>query len=201
MRRTQGDDIVVRTAGPDDAPGLDAMLRLLTPTSAFMRFLVGFGEPKPGLVRALLATGPQRGALLAVLPGGTAVGHACWSVDDAGAVDVGVVVVDGWQRMGVGRRLVGTSLGHARDVGAVTLHLDVHPMNRGLLATLRRRLPTARHALADGLVSIDVRLADLFSAAVSPVSPAVSAPAEDAAVRAGGTPPRRSARTDGRASR
>lgn len=150
----------MRDAGPDDAAALAGMLRLLSPASAFMRFLVGFGEPKPALVRALLAAGPRRGALLAVLPGGSVVGHACWTVTD-GVVDVGVVVLDGWQRRGLGRALVEAAVTRAAAAGGTTLHLDVHPENRALLATLRSRMPTATRRFADGLVTFDVPLADL----------------------------------------
>ena len=162
MERIQN-PATVRDAGPADAAVLTDMLRLLSPASAFMRFLVGFGEPKPSLVRALLATGPRRGALLAVLPGGTAVGHACWSVaDDGGTVDVGVVVLDGWQRRGIGRALVEAAVTRAADAGGTSLHLDVHPENRALLATLRSRMPTAARRFADGLVTFDVPLADVL---------------------------------------
>lgn len=160
MERIQIDGATLRDAGPQDAAELTDLLRLLSPASAFMRFLVGFGEPKPSLVRALLATDPARGALLAVLPGGTAVGHACWSVRD-GVVDVGVLVLDGWQRRGVGRALVEAAVGRAGAAGGTRLHLDVHPENRALLASLRRRMPTATRRFADGLVTFDVPLADV----------------------------------------
>ena len=165
MERIQIDGATLRDAGPPDAAALTDLLRLLSPASAFMRFLVGFGEPKPALVRGLLATGPRRGALLAVLPGGTAVGHACWSVsagpDGGGVVDVGVLVLDGWQRRGVGRALVEAAVARAADAGGTVLHLDVHPENRALIAALRRRLPTATRRYADGLVTFDVPLGDV----------------------------------------
>lgn len=151
----------LRDAGPDDAAELTGMLRLLSPSSAFMRFLAGFGEPKPALVRALLAAGPRRGALLALLPGGTAVGHACWSVTPDGVVDVGVVVLDGWQRRGIGRELVEAAVARAAAAGGTVLHLDVHPENRVLVRTLRDRMPTATRRFVDGLVTFDVPLADV----------------------------------------
>jgi GNAT superfamily N-acetyltransferase len=160
MERIQMAEVSLRDAGPDDAAELTGMLRLLSPTSAFMRFLAGFGEPKPALVRALLAAGPERGALLALLPGGSAVGHACWSVS-GGVVDVGVVVLDGWQRRGIGRALVEAAVTRAGAAGGTALHLDVHPENRALLTTLRTRMPTATRRFLDGLVTFDVPLADV----------------------------------------
>lgn len=180
MERIQPDDVTVRPASQRDAEALAAMLRLLSPQSSFLRFLAGLGEPKPALVRALLATGPDRGAVLAVLPGGTVVGHANWVVGatragagggsaasgvvDVGVVDVGVLVVDGWQRRGLGRALFDAAVTRAAAAGGTELHLDIHPENRRLLATLRRRLPAARRALVDGLVTVDAPLPALVGA-------------------------------------
>lgn len=179
MDRIQPDGgVTLRPGTPDDEAGLAAMLRLLSRDAAFMRFLIGFGEPKAWLVRGLLATGSDRGAVLAVLPGGTVVGHACWSVraeatgeggrppatppGSAGVCDVGVVVLDGWQRRGIGAALVEAAVTHAAAAGGTVLHLDVHPENRRLLASLRRRLPTANRWFADGLVTVEAPLAELL---------------------------------------
>lgn len=161
--------VLLRPAAEQDAPAFAEMLRLLSPASAFMRFLSGLGEPPAGLVRALLASGPHRGAVLAVLAGGAVVGHACWSVRAGGVVDVGVVVLDGWQRRGLGRDLFEAALTRATTVGASTLHLDIHPENRRLVASLRRRLPTADRRYVDGLVSFDVPIEDVLGPAGRPL--------------------------------
>ncbi len=158
--------VTVRRGDPADAGVLAAMLRGLSPTSGFQRFLVGFGEPKPALVRTLLATGPQRGALLAVLPDGRTVGHACWSVSPDAVADVGVVVTDAWQRRGLGRQLVETAVFAAGSAGARRLHLDVHPENRLVVRLLRERLPRARRWFADGLVQFEAAIESPVEAAV-----------------------------------
>ena len=157
LRRASGEqlDVTVRDGVPEDAARLAGMLRGLSPESAFRRFLSGLGEPKPGVVRALLATDARRGARLAVLPDGHVIGHACWSVDSSDVADVGVIVTDAWQRRGLGRLLVRSSVGRAAAAGATTLHLDVHPENRPVVRLLRERLPGAAVRFADGLVQFD----------------------------------------------
>ena len=157
--------ILLRPAQEQDAAAFAAMLRLLSPSSAFMRFMAGLGDPSSWLVRTLLASGPDRGAVLAVLTGGPVVGHACWSVGPGGVVDVGVVVLDGWQCRGLGRELFEAALTRSTAVGATTLHLDIHPENRRLVASLRRRLPTADRRFVDGLVSFDVPVRDVLGSA------------------------------------
>lgn len=171
--------VVVRDGDERDGAALADMLRGLSPTAGFLRFLSGHSAPKPSLVRALLATAPRRGALLAVLPDGRVVGHACWTVDADDVTDVGVVVTDAWQRRGLGRRLVETAVRRSARAGARSMHLDVHPTNRLVVDLLRDRLPGARRAFADGLVTFDVPLALLLDAAACGTSvrdvPAVGA--------------------------
>jgi GNAT superfamily N-acetyltransferase len=160
----------LRTAGPDDAAALTAMLASLSTQSSYHRFLSG-GTPTPALVRALLAQNPARGAVLAVRPNGDheeVVGHSCWSVDARGVADVGVVVADAWQRQGLGRRLMAAAVGRAGRAGASALHLDVHPVNRTVVRRLREGIPRAATVLADGLVQFDVPLAELGTALWSP---------------------------------
>ncbi|MFN0283524.1 MAG: N-acetyltransferase family protein [Kineosporiaceae bacterium] len=165
-RRTPGrrPPVRLRTAGPDDAGALTAMLASLSPASGFHRFLAGVGTPKPALVRALVARDSRRGAVLAVRATGDGedvVGHACWSVDARGVADVGVVVADVWQRRGLGRRLTEAAVGRAGQAGASALHLDVHPENRAVVRLLRERIPSAATTFTGGLVQFDVPLADL----------------------------------------
>jgi acetyltransferase len=159
--------LLVRAAGPGDGALLAGLLDGLSPESGFHRFMAGLGGAKPGLVRALLATGPRRGALLALegAPGRErAVGHACWSVDDRGSADLGVVVADDAQGRGVGRALFTASLVAARRVGATTVHLDVHPDNRRVAAILRHRLGRPALAWQQGLLTLDAPLTDVVRA-------------------------------------
>jgi GNAT superfamily N-acetyltransferase len=149
--------VLLRAAGPDDTRLLAGLLAELSPASSFHRFLAGVGVPNPALVRGLLRVEPGRGALLAVA-GGTAQGHACWSVTPDRVADVGVLVADAAQDRGIGTALFLAAVDAARVAGADALHLDVHPENRRLVAALRRRLGKGAFAWGQGLLTVDVPL-------------------------------------------
>jgi GNAT superfamily N-acetyltransferase len=74
--------------------------------------------------------------------------------------DLAILVLDAWQRRGVGRTLIGALVPGAAAGGVRLLHADLDPANgaaRGLLASVlgRDRL-TAR--VVDGLLHYTVRL-------------------------------------------
>jgi GNAT superfamily N-acetyltransferase len=161
VKRTQP---VIRPAGPDDAALLADLLNGLSPGTAFYRFMGGLGGASPALVRALLRIGPRRGVLLAVEAGDTGervVGHACWSVNDADSADLGVLVADDAQGRGIGGALFVAAAEAAAGVGARTVHLDVHPDNRRVVAILRHRLGPGALTWNQGLMTVDAPLADV----------------------------------------
>jgi ribosomal protein S18 acetylase RimI-like enzyme len=161
---------VIRPAGPDDAALLADLLNGLSPGTAFYRFMGGLGGASPALVRALLRTGPRRGVLLAVeaseareagQSGERVVGHACWSVNDADSADLGVLVADEAQGRGIEGALFVAAAEAAAGVGARTVHLDVHPDNRRVVAILRHRLGPGALTWDQGLMTVDAPLADV----------------------------------------
>ena len=173
MKRTQ---VVIRPAAPGDAPLLADLLNGLSPGTAFHRFMGGLGGASPALVRALLRTGPRRGVLLAVEDSGAAervVGHACWSVDDADSADLGVLVADDAQGRGIGGELFVAAAVTAAGVGARSVHLDVHPDNRRVVAILRRRLGAGVLTWDQGLLTVDAPLADVVRDASPAAVPAL----------------------------
>jgi len=152
--------LAFRRARSDDAGGLAELIRALSPTSAFNRFLVGLGEPPAELVRLLIGRDLRRGAWVAV-DGDRVVGHACWAILD-GAVDAGVVVADAWQGRGVGRRLFGSALADAAAAGAREVHLDVHSGNRRVVRSLRGGLPDAEITRDGGMLRFRAPLAPVL---------------------------------------
>jgi GNAT superfamily N-acetyltransferase len=81
---------------------------------------------------------------------------------DPAEADFAILVLDAWQRRGVGRALVGSLLRRAAAAGVWVLHADVDLANnaaRGLLLSVvgRERL-TAR--VVDGLLHYTMRLGD-----------------------------------------
>jgi GNAT superfamily N-acetyltransferase len=70
-------------------------------------------------------------------------------VDQAGprgarTADVGVVVADAWQGLGVGSALMRALITGARARGVTSLTMDVLPGNRRMLAILAGHWPAAR---------------------------------------------------------
>jgi ribosomal protein S18 acetylase RimI-like enzyme len=150
----------IRRTRPDDAGDLATMIRSLSLTSAFGRFLAGVSQPSAGLVQLMVRRGPQRGAWVAT-DGDAIVGHAMWAVAD-GVVDAGVVVADNWQGRGLGRRLFRAAIAEAGAAGAIAVNLDVHSSNRRVVGMLRRALRTAEISRDGALLTFRARLADVL---------------------------------------
>ncbi len=171
MNETQASmPVVLRPAGPDDEQFLADLISGLSATAGFYRFMAGVGSPRPALIRGLLRSEPDRGAVLALRrdPAGLrAVGHASWAVTPAGAVDVGVVVADAEQGRGVGTALFAAAAERAARAGATSLHLDVHPENRRVVASLRRRLGPSAFSWEHGLLNVEAPLPDAVRAVTS----------------------------------
>lgn len=135
-------EVSLRRTRDEDAAGLTTMLTGLSVPSAYYRFLIGLGRPSARLVDRLLHRDATHGAWLAEI-GETVVGHAMWVLLDD-AVELGVVVTDAWQGLGVGRWLVQSALAEAAVAGAAAVRLDVHVENRRVVAILRRKMPDAQ---------------------------------------------------------
>jgi GNAT superfamily N-acetyltransferase len=123
----------------------------------FVRFATPTGGAGPAVSAAAVST-PAVST--------PAVSPAAGSLADGAPVnaeaDLAILVLDAWQRRGVGRALIGALVRGAVAGGVRALHADLDPANgaaRGLLASVlgRDRL-TAR--VVDGLLHYTVRLTD-----------------------------------------
>jgi GNAT superfamily N-acetyltransferase len=128
IRRAQSSDLAALS---DFFAGLSARTRSqrffapVTPTSAMLRRLSG-------------GTGNVH-AVVAIASGGI-VGHAM-AADRAGSdgepiTEIGVVVADAWQGLGVGSALVRALIAGAQVRGVTSLTMDVLPGNRQVLAMI-----------------------------------------------------------------
>jgi GNAT superfamily N-acetyltransferase len=105
---------------------------------------------------------PTGGAAPAVSPAGGYPAAVSPAAPGNAEADLAILVLDAWQRRGVGRALIGALVRGAAADGVRALHADLDPANgaaRGLLASVlgRDRL-TAR--VVDGLLHYTVRLTD-----------------------------------------
>ena len=160
--------IQVRRGAPDDAPALTAMLAELSTQTAFRRFFAGLGTPTARFVMALLRQDDTHGAWVCAV-GDELLGHATWG-REGDAAEIGIVVADPWQGLGIGRALLDAMLPDVAGRGITDVRLHVHADNLRLARRLSRGATTA--VLADSVVTITRPLADLLAPAAARPVPA-----------------------------
>jgi acetyltransferase len=132
----------IRPARAGDREAVRAFLAGLSLDSAYRRFFTGIGSPSPTLVRRLVEVDHARRETVLGLVGHQVVGLAdCARLADGHTVEVGVVVADAWQRLGIGPRLARTVLDLAVARGASTLRVHALADNGRVARMLRRRWP------------------------------------------------------------
>ncbi len=149
----------IRPASAADTGALTDFFAGLSTQTRYLRFFAPV-MPGPGLVRRMSGGDGHADAVVAVR-GGVIIGHAM-AVDQAGphgarTADVGVVVADAWQGLGVGSALMRALTAGARSRGVSSLTMDVLPGNHRMLALIARHWPTARVENSGGFVTFRVR--------------------------------------------
>lgn len=148
----------VRSVRPADAPLVQQFVRELSPRSRRSRFFGPVAELSPAqLERMTRFDGPAGLGLVAVAGDDETriVGIAQHAVCDPPFAELAVVVADGWQRQGLGERLVLLLLAHAAKTGVAAVQGLVMAANRPMLA-LASKLGFAFENDADpGLVRIE----------------------------------------------
>lgn len=132
--------VCIRTATEADAGAVRAFLAALSPDTQYQRFFTGLGSVSPSLVRELVTVTPRQRILLAVA-GTEVVGHAMASTNAVDAVELGVVVADGYRHRGLATRLIRGLLEQVIEAGADRLQMDVLGENELVLEWIRRSLP------------------------------------------------------------
>jgi GNAT superfamily N-acetyltransferase len=127
------DAIVIREATPADARFLDAGFERLSDESRYHRFFSAMPVLPSSLKRRLAdVDGVSSAAVVAVDrsdPERAPVGVARWNTDSAGVAHMAIVVVDDFQRQGIGRALLGALYDLAVDRGVTTMRADVLATN------------------------------------------------------------------------
>jgi GNAT superfamily N-acetyltransferase len=154
--------IQVRPGAAGDAAALSALIGGLSPRSALHRFFAGIGTPSPRLVAALLRRDEDHGAWVAAR-GDRLLGHAIWG-RDGDAAELGVLVADPVQGLGLGRALLARALDEAAGRGLTRVRVHVHAENTRLLRRLSRGAQST--AFAGGVCTVTRSLDDLRAWAV-----------------------------------
>jgi GNAT superfamily N-acetyltransferase len=122
---------VVRPAGFDDTAALMRMHLRCSADSVYRRYASPLARIDDRFARRLLLAGG--GALVAAV-GHEVVGVASLSTCEAGVVEVAVLVEDGWQRRGLGTRLLNQAARQARGLGADEVVLRSRTHNPALMS-------------------------------------------------------------------
>ena len=151
----------IRPASAADTGALTDFFAGLSMQTRYLRFFAPV-MPGPKLVRRMSGGDSCVNAVVAVR-GGVVIGHAM-AVDQAGphgarTADVGVVVADAWQGLGVGSALMRALTAGTRARGVTSLTMDVLPGNHRMLALIARHWPAARAESSGGFTTFCVLLA------------------------------------------
>jgi len=135
----------IRPACAADMCALSDFFAGLSPQSRYLRFFAPV-TPGPELLRRMSGDNGRTDAVVAVREG-VIIGHAM-AADQAGpqgarTADVGVVVADAWQGLGVASALLNALITGARSRGVTSLTMDVLPSNRAMLAMIASHWPAA----------------------------------------------------------
>jgi GNAT superfamily N-acetyltransferase len=161
-------EVVFRDARPGDCDRVRDFLGGLSLDSAYRRFFTGIGSPPTAaLVRRLVEADPERRTVVIAVAGDEVVGLADTTVvDDGEAVELGVVLADGWQRRGLGWPLCAAALAPALARGVPVLRAHTLPDNARVAKILRRRWPDGAPRFADGTLiwELPLRAENVFGA-------------------------------------
>jgi GNAT superfamily N-acetyltransferase len=161
--------VTSRAAGPVEyrsvvAADCDAMLSFLTGLSLrtrFLRFFAPASPPSPAVLRGMCGGGRTTDAIVATHDG-VIVGHAMAadSLSPEGCLvsDIGVVVADRWQNLGIGSQVLDRVVARATARGVSVLVMDVLPENKQMLAMISRRWAGVGYRFAGDAVTARVYL-------------------------------------------
>jgi GNAT superfamily N-acetyltransferase len=158
---TLGAEVEPRLLETDDADRLVRMFSRLSAQTVRRRFFTVVPRLEGPLLTSLTSVDHDRHEALVVVVDDEVVGLASYHLDadDPHAADVAVLVEDGWQQAGLGRRLVEELAGLARGRGIERFHADVLAENRPAVGFVRRMNPSARARYdSDGTLSFDLPL-------------------------------------------
>ena len=153
-----GASVRVRAIRPDDEPRLLALCHRLSPRTVYERFF----SPRRLLREEAHAFANvdyrQRMAVVAEVDDGQEpelIGVARYGPSNEGTTaDIGLVVADGWQGLGLGSLLLEEILRAGEQRGIHQFSADVLTDNRRALRLLARHAAIARRTVASGVTSV-----------------------------------------------
>lgn len=157
----------VRASVPDDAEAIREFLCGLSVRTQYLRFFTAVSPPSRGLLRALTAENPQADILLVTDEYGAVIGHGMavdGRGDRAGSSDIGLVLADDWQGLGIGTVLLRQLVARAAARSVRSLLLEVLPDNARMLGIIDRHWPDAERKRTLDALEITVCIAETRTA-------------------------------------
>jgi len=152
-----GTSVRLRAIRPDDEPRLMALCRRLSPRTVYERFF----SFRPLLLEQAHAFANvdyrQRMAIVAEVDDGRApelVGVSRYGPSDVGTADIGLVVADAWQGLGLGSLLLEEILHAGEQRGIHEFSAEVLTDNRRALSLLARHTTITRRTVGNGVTSV-----------------------------------------------
>lgn len=139
---------IIRRARVEDTAAVVAMHARCSAETVLRRYHSPVSRVSPRLARALLQ--PADGLSLVLQVGDDIVGLGLIASGPDGP-ELGIMIEDGWQKRGLGTRLLRVLVDEAAERGLATLSCLVQPDNDAVLRTIRRAELRARVSRADGL--------------------------------------------------
>ena len=136
---------------PTDTEAVSRLFGRLSPESLYRRFFSPIGRLDHFTSSVLRADSLEREAVAAV-EDGEIVGVAQYSRrPGSDAAELAILVADGWQRQGLGTRMIAALAHTALDRGIKAFAVDVQGDNNGALRLLHRVAPSLRLAFSGGV--------------------------------------------------
>ena len=133
-----GPAVNVRRATARDRTELAAMFARCTPQTRYRRFHGPVAAFPERYLAEALAGDPVHFALVAVADGGRVAALASCRTTASGTAELGVLVADPWQRLGIGGILLDEIISHAKRTGLTALTAQILAEQSWIIRLLRR---------------------------------------------------------------
>ena len=149
----------VRRPIPADRPGIEAMYERCTLDSRYKRFHGIVPVLPKRYLDACLAGAPDQHDAVVAVAGGRVVGLASAAPNgESHTIELGSLVEDAWQRLGVGRALLQALLTNATARGVRQVRFEVLYENGWLAAELAKQLDVVESSQGGGEISLLCRI-------------------------------------------
>ena len=154
--RPNSPSVTIRPIEPDDGTALGRMFFRLSPDAIARRSRRVTRESAPAALRYLSCADHEGGEAVVAECAGEIVGVARYDrpTGDRTDAEVAVVVEGGWQRQGIGHRLVRRLAVEARRRGIAAFTVDVAQANRVAVDLVRSLTPRAEIRFSSGEVQL-----------------------------------------------